>query len=152
MMITPIFNGQKINFTLHGTLMLVLYGHHHLPLHLVVCRAATKFLHPCLSWAILVKESQEHCNSFISISTVLLQVSLGLPLFLFPNGVQCSAVLTIESGFLRSTCPIHCGENSPSHFQNSTSEVGMCQCWTQRIIFTSGQRLLVPSYGHSGHN
>ena len=67
--------------------------HHHLPLHLVVCRAATKFLHPCLSWAILVKESQEHCNSFISISTVLLQVSLGLPLFLFSVWcpMQCSS-------------------------------------------------------------
>ena len=79
----------------------------HLPLHPVVCRAATKSFHLCLSWAILVSESHECFITFISVSTVLLHVSLGLPLFLFPSGVQCNAVLTVESGFLRSTCPIH---------------------------------------------
>ena len=47
---------------------------------------------------------------FISFSTVLLHNILGLPLFLLPSGVQCSTVLVIDCGSLRSTCLIylHC--------------------------------------------
>ena len=41
---------------------------------------------------------------FISLSTVLLHVVLGLPLLLFLSGVQCSAVLVIDCGALHSTC------------------------------------------------
>ena len=43
--------------------------------------------------------------SHLSLSTVLLQVSLGQPLFLFPSGAHVSAALGNESGF--NTCPIH---------------------------------------------
>ena len=70
-------------------------------------RAATKALHWDLSCASLVKDPQVCLMSFISPSTVLLHVVLGLPLLLFPSGVQCSAVLTIASCSLQSTCPIH---------------------------------------------
>ena len=45
--------------------------------------------------------------AFISLSTVLLHFALGLPLFLLLSGVQCSAVLVMDCGSLRSTCPIH---------------------------------------------
>ena len=45
--------------------------------------------------------------SHLSLSTVLLQVSLGRPLFLFPSGAHVSAVLGNESGFILNTCPIH---------------------------------------------
>ena len=40
------------------------------------------------------------------LSTVLLQVSLGRLLFLFPSGAHVSAVLGNESGFVLNTCPI----------------------------------------------
>ena len=43
----------------------------------------------------------------LSFSTVLLHVSLGRPLFLFPSGAQFSAVLGNESGFILNTWPIH---------------------------------------------
>ena len=44
---------------------------------------------------------------FISLSTVLLQVFLGLPLFRLPSGVQCKAILDIWSGSLLKVWPIH---------------------------------------------
>ena len=82
-------------------------NNHHQPVHPLVCRAATNFLHPCLSWAKRVRVPHECCMAFISFSTVLLHVVLGLPLFLFPSGVQCKAVLVIDWGSLLRTCPIH---------------------------------------------
>ena len=45
--------------------------------------------------------------SFISLSTVLLQVSLGRPLFLWPSGVHRRAILVKAVVCWRSTCPIH---------------------------------------------
>ena len=45
--------------------------------------------------------------SHLSLSTVLLQVCLGQPLFLFPSGAHVSTVLGNESGFILNTCPIH---------------------------------------------
>ena len=81
------------------------YYHH--PLHPVACRSVTKFHHLCLSWASLVSEPQQCCMAFISFFTVLLHDIRGLPLFLLPSGVQCSAVLVIACGSFRSTCPIH---------------------------------------------
>ena len=50
-------------------------------------------LYFCLSWVSLFNEPQESCMAFISLSTVL-----GFPLFLFPSGVQWSAVLVIVYG------------------------------------------------------
>ena len=51
--------------------------------------------------------TQAHPCFFISVSTVLLQVSLGLPLFLRPSGVHLWATLGSDVGGIRSTCPIH---------------------------------------------
>ena len=48
---------------------------------------------------------ESHFTSLFS--TVLLQVSLGRPLFLFPFAALVSAVLGNESGFILNTCPIH---------------------------------------------
>ena len=62
-------------------------------LHPVVSRAATKSPHFCLSRASLVNKPQECCKAFNSLSTVLLHVVLGLPLF--PSCVKWSAVLVI---------------------------------------------------------
>ena len=41
--------------------------------------------------------------SHLALSTVLLQVSLGRPLFLLPSGAHVSAVLGNESGFILNT-------------------------------------------------
>ena len=83
------------------------HHHHHVLLHPVVSRAATKALHSDLFCANLVKGPHVFFMAFISLSTVLLHVVFGLPFFLFPSGVQWSAVLTTEPGSLRITCPIH---------------------------------------------
>jgi hypothetical protein len=46
-------------------------------------------------------------NSFLSFSVVRLYVSFGLPLFLFPSGVQLSAMHGWELASILSTWPIH---------------------------------------------
>lgn len=61
-----------------------------------------------LSWATLSNSPHVNMCSFISFSTVFLEVFLGRPGFLIPSGVHRSAILVMLSvGFL-STCPIHC--------------------------------------------
>ncbi len=45
--------------------------------------------------------------AFSSSSTARRKVIFGRPLFLFPSGIQCRAVLMMEPSSLRSTCPIH---------------------------------------------
>ena len=70
-------------------------------------KASTRSFHLLLSWAALSKNPQVHPCCFISVSTVLLQVSFGLPLPLRPSGVQRSATLAIAVGGRRRTCPIH---------------------------------------------
>ena len=44
---------------------------------------------------------------FISLSTVLLELSIGLPFFLLPSGFQVNATLTWLLGSLLSMCPIY---------------------------------------------
>ena len=80
---------------------------HSSPLCLLACRAATKDRHSCLFWASRCIEFQLWSSDFISFSTVLRQVVLGRPLFLFPSGVQWRAVLVMLPCSLRMTCPIH---------------------------------------------
>ena len=70
-------------------------------------RAPTNFLHSILSCA-------SHLSSFhvlpifdLSSSTVLLQVPLGLPLFLLPCGFQLRAISGWRFLFIRRTCPSH---------------------------------------------
>ena len=70
-------------------------------------KASTKTLHPLLSAAALSIDPQVQPCSFISFSTVRLQVSLGLPGTLFPSGVQRKAILVRDEGSLRSTCQRH---------------------------------------------
>ena len=45
-------------------------------------------------------------SSPLSFSTVLLHVSLGLPLLRFPSGVQVRAILGFSFAFILSICPI----------------------------------------------
>lgn len=82
-------------------------GHRHCLLHPVVCKAATNFLHHCLSWTSFVIDPQVCSMALRLLSTVLLHNFLGLPLFLLPSGVQCRAVLVSDWGSFRGTCPIH---------------------------------------------
>ena len=63
--------------------------------------------HLFLSAAALSKVPQVHPCSFISFSTVRLQVSFGLPLPLFPSGVQRRAILGSDEGGIWSRCPSH---------------------------------------------
>ncbi len=77
------------------------------PLCLLKCRAATKDLHSCLFWASVCLEPQVWCRVFISLSTVLRQVFLGLPFLHLPSGVQWRAVRVMLFCSLRITCPIH---------------------------------------------
>ena len=66
-------------------------------------------LHISLSYATWCASLQPfHPNLvFISLSTVLLQVSFGLPFFLLPSGFQVNATLTWLLGSLLSMCPIY---------------------------------------------
>ena len=77
------------------------------PLCLVACRAATKVLHWHRSCANFSMVPQVWPMVFNSLSTVLLHVVLGLPLFRLPSGVQCNAVLVIELLSFLITCPSH---------------------------------------------
>ena len=70
-------------------------------------RAATKSFHLSLSRATIPIVPQEWPNYFNSCSTVLRQVTFGRPLFLFPSGVQCRAVLQMFPSSLLNTWPIH---------------------------------------------
>ncbi len=70
-------------------------------------RAATKSFHFCRSQARVPIVPQVWWWLFSSCSPVRRQVIFGRPLFLFPSGVQCRAVLMLEPSSLRSTCPIH---------------------------------------------
>ena len=77
-----------------------------------VHKAATRERHHGLSVATPSRNSQVNPCSFISLSTVLLQVSfrlvsLSLPLFLRPSDVHQRATLGRDVIGIRSTCPIH---------------------------------------------
>ena len=69
-------------------------------------RASTEAFHFCLSTATPRTSSHEpHPPSFISLSTVLLHVVFGLPLFLFPS------VSNLTPSLYRSLCPaLECGQ------------------------------------------
>lgn len=77
-----------------------------LPVTPLAYRAVTRALHPCLSLASFWRVPQLLWCSFISASTVRRQVTFGLPLFLFPSGVQKRAVFMMDSGSLLSMWPI----------------------------------------------
>ena len=83
--------GQLYNFAfrdLPPNYKLSHHHHHHCLFCLVAIRAATNDFHPRRSWAFLLIVPHVSFQSFISVSTVLLHVFLGLPLFRFPSGVQ----------------------------------------------------------------
>lgn len=73
----------------------------------LACRAATTDLHSCLSRALLPIESHVSPIALSFSIRVLRQVIFGLPRFLFPSGVQYSAILALSSLSLLRTCPIH---------------------------------------------
>ena len=71
-------------------------------------RAATMSLfHRVLSFAIACASPHDKPISLSSVSTVFLQVVLGLPLFLLPAGVHLRATLGILSDDIHKTCPSH---------------------------------------------
>ena len=75
---------------------------------LVEHKAENISFHFCLSVAALVTASQVfHPISFRSFSAILLQVSLGLPFFPFPSGIQCKAILLLSFLSLHKMCPIY---------------------------------------------
>ena len=59
-----------------------------------------------LAAAALASSHVRHPALFLSLLTVLRQVVLGLPLFLFPSGVHDRAMLVWLFLFCRRTCPI----------------------------------------------
>ena len=63
--------------------------------------------HRVLSFAIACASPHDKPISLSSVSTVFLQVVLGLPLFLLPAGVHLRATLGILSDDIRKTCPSH---------------------------------------------
>ena len=48
-----------------------------------------------------------HPSFILSCSAILLHVSLGLPLFLFPSGAQVSTVLILSYFYLLRICPMY---------------------------------------------
>ena len=85
----------------------------HLSIYLVLFvlqvahKASTRARHRCRSAETRSRRPHVQPFSFISLSTVLLQVSLGRPLFLWPSGVHRRAILVKAVVCWRSTCPIH---------------------------------------------
>ena len=73
----------------------------------VAHKASTRARQRCRSAETCSRRPHVQPFSFISLSTVLLQVSLGRPLFLWPSGVHHRAILVKAVVCWRSTCPIH---------------------------------------------
>ena len=73
----------------------------------VAHKASTRARQWCRSAETRSRRPHVQPFSFISLSTVLLQVSLGRPLFLWPSGVHRRAILVKAVVCWRSTCPIH---------------------------------------------
>ena len=73
----------------------------------VAHKASTRARQRCQSAETRSRRPHVQPFSFISLSTVLLQVSLGRPLFLWPSGVHCRAILVKAVVCWRSMCPIH---------------------------------------------
>lgn len=69
--------------------------------------ARTISFHSSRFFAIFSASPQVRLISFSSVSTLLLQVVLGLPLFLLPGGVHRSAVLGVLLFSILNTCPSH---------------------------------------------
>ena len=73
----------------------------------VAHKASTRARQRCRSAETRSRRPHVQPFSFISLSTVLLQVSLGRPLFLWPSGVHRRAIPVKAVVCWRSTCPIH---------------------------------------------
>ena len=73
----------------------------------VAHKASTRARQQCRSAETRSRRPHVQPFSFISLSTVLLQVSLGRPLFLWPSGVHRRAILVKAVVCWQSTCPIH---------------------------------------------
>ena len=73
----------------------------------VAHKASTRARQQCRSAETRSRRPHVQPFSFISLSTVLLQVSLGRLLFLWPSGVHRRAILVKAVVCWRSTCPIH---------------------------------------------
>ena len=70
-------------------------------------KAATKFFQASLSWASHLISCQVLFAAFTSSSIVLLQVHIGLPLFLFPGGVYFREMLGGLLLLIRRMWPSH---------------------------------------------
>ena len=70
-------------------------------------KAAMIWHHLCQSWAAVCASPHERPVSLSSATTVLCQVVLGLPDFLFPGDVHLSAVLRMRPHSIVTTWPSH---------------------------------------------
>ena len=117
-----------------------LHSHHHHQYFLrpVAHRARTKDLHSALLLAGWISAQPLRPNSILSLSTKLHHVSFGLPLLLFPGGVQLSAIFLSSEGSPRRTCPIH------SHLRPLIMLVadGIPAClWSSTLVAILGQNI-----------
>ena len=69
--------------------------------------ASARVFHKCLSFAFFSALAQVSPLLLNILSVVLLHVSFGLPLLLFPCGVHLSAIFGSELSVIRITCPNH---------------------------------------------
>ena len=130
---------KPVSFSYVDTL--VHHHHHHQSLlppmgH----RAPTMSLfHRVFSFAIACASPHDKPISLRSVSTVFLQVVLGLSLFLLPAGVHLRAISGILSGGNRNTCPSHLSR----HFLISKSilehPVFLCRVLLEILL---GQKML----------
>ena len=99
-------------------------------------RPSTKALHSPLSCAIFSRSHHDFFAAFISASTSLLHVILGLPLALLPWGFHNSPWRVKLSRGLRNVCPIHL------HFLFLSSiSIGCCPVLSRSclLLIVSGQ-------------
>ena len=97
----PLYSERLMPVHVRGFIYLVLF------VLQVAHKASTRACQRCRSAETRSRRPHVQPFSFISLSTVLLQVSLGRPLFLWPSGVHRRAILVKAVVCWRSTCPIH---------------------------------------------
>ena len=102
--------------------------------------------HCCLSAATLAAASQVfHPISLSSFSAILLQVSLGLPFFLFPSGVHCKAILLLSFLSLRKMCPIYFHLFS---FIVSSTDLMFAFSLSSLLVIFIGQNIFIIRFRH----
>ena len=125
-------------------------------MHLSPLHAGLRLHQRTPPWSLFCNTFQEYPSlscSFISLSTVLLRVSLGLPLFLQPSDVHLSATLVRDVVGIRSTCPIHFHTHIFTsmvigHRQFVSPELGVKCVAVQKLRFQERSRTLTSIQEH----